>query len=225
MSAAEGSSPVLELRDVTKAFPGATGARPVLDGLDLTVGAGEIVAVVGRSGSGKTTLLTIAAGMEPPDRGHLRLDGAALPAAGPSWSTVALLPQSLGLLEELTVRENVTLPLTLGDVEASVDADELLERLGLGRLAGRFPDEISLGEQQRTALARAVVVGPRLLLADEPISHQNHAWAVRTIEVIGELAAAGTACLLATHDELATALADRVLELGDGQLHPTARSA
>jgi putative ABC transport system ATP-binding protein len=135
---------------------------------------------------------------------------------------VALLPQSLGLLEELTVRENVTLPLRLGDVEPAADAEELLVRLGLDRLAGRFPNEISLGEQQRTALARAAVVGPRLLLADEPISHQNHAWAVRTIEVIGELAAAGAACVLATHDELATAVADRVVELRDGQLRSTA---
>ncbi|HEX4868562.1 MAG TPA: ATP-binding cassette domain-containing protein [Acidimicrobiales bacterium] len=163
--------------------------------------------------------------MEAPDAGSVDLGGVALPVAGPSWREVALLPQSLGLLEELTVRENVTLPLRLDPVAPAADVDGLLVGLGLDLLADRFPHEISLGEQQRTALARAAVVRPRLLLAHEPISHQNRAWAERTIEVIGELAAAGTACVLATHDELATAVAGRVLELRDGQLRLTVRPA
>lgn len=209
--------PVLELHDVTKVFAGATGHRPVLDGLDLSVGEGELVALVGRSGSGKTTLLTIAAGMEPADRGLVSLGGAPLSPDGPPWDQVALLPQSLGLLEELTVRENVALPLQLAGDDPRRGVDDLLDRLGLGRLADRFPSEVSLGEQQRTALARAAVVGPRLLLADEPVSHQNHEWGVEAMAVIAELAAAGTACLLATHDELATGSAHRVVELRDGR--------
>jgi putative ABC transport system ATP-binding protein len=122
------------------------------------------------------------------------------------------------LLGELTVVENITLPLRLADVAEPADVDDLMERLGIDRLAGRLPNEISLGEQQRTALARAAVVGPRVLLADEPISHQNHGWALAMMALLADLAGAGTACLLATHNEVAFAAARRVLELRDGRI-------
>ena len=99
------------------------------------------------------------------------------------------------------------------------DAGELMARLGLDRLADRLPSEISLGEQQWTALARAAVVGPRVLVADEPVSHQNRAWAEAMMYLLVDLAAEGTACLLATHDEVAVQAAHRVLELREGRLH------
>lgn len=208
----------IELHGVHKSFAGADGHHVVLAGVDLVVAPGEIVAVTGRSGSGKTTLLTLAAGFEAPDAGHVRVLGSDLPASAPAWRDVAVLPQSLGLLDELTVAENVRMPLRLGAPDSPLSADSMLVRLGLDHLAGRFPDEISLGEQQRTALARAAVVRPWVLLADEPTSHQNTAWAGAILNLLVELTEAGTTCLLATHNDAVAAVASRVLELHDGVL-------
>jgi len=209
---------VVDLRGVEKSFTGPSGVRRVLAGVDLAVARGEIVAVAGRSGSGKTTLLTLVAGMEQPDAGSIDLFGNEARLDECSWSDVAILPQSLGMLDELTVIENVTLPLRLADVPGADDAIDLMSRLGVDQLAGRFPSEVSLGEQQRAALARAAIVRPRLLLADEPISHQNQAWAEAMMVVLGGLAATGTTCLLATHNAIAFEAAHRVLELHEGRL-------
>ena len=208
--------PVLSVDGVRRHVgDGATG-REVLAGLDLAVAAGEIVALVGRSGSGKTTLLTLVAGFDRADAGTVARPGGD----EGRWSELAVLPQSLGLLGELTVAENVLLPLRLAGTGHPSAADELLGRLGIAHLADRYPAEVSLGEQQRTALARAAIVRPRLLLADEPISHQNDAWARAMMELVVDLAAGGTACLLATHNEVAVDVAHRVVELRDGHLHP-----
>ena len=213
---------VVQLRNVHKAFAAPGGRRAVLTGLDLAVAPGEIVVVAGRSGSGKTTLLTLVAGWEQPDQGSVMVLDASVPADQRPWGDVAIVPQSLGLLEELTVAENVGLPLRLapGTAGAAAEPADLLDQLGLAHLAGRLPGEISLGEQQRVALARAAVVRPRLLLADEPISHQNEAWARTCMTVLGALAAGGTGCLLATHNEVAFEVAQRVLELRAGLLSP-----
>jgi putative ABC transport system ATP-binding protein len=208
---------VLEVRGLEKAFAAASGVRKVLRGVDLTVARGEIVAVAGRSGSGKTTLLAIVAGLEASDAGTVELQGTG-EGADPSWADVALLPQSLGLLDELTVAENLGLPARLGAVHRGGDAAEVMDQLGIDHLADRFPDEVSLGEQQRVALARAAIVHPTLLLADEPISHQNRAWAEGMMTFLEVLAASGTACVLATHNEIAFESAGRVLELRDGRL-------
>jgi len=220
-SLAGGPAPtVLELRGVTKAFAGPAGPQPVLADLELTVTGGEIVAVVGRSGSGKTTLLTLVAGLEPADAGSLRLLGEDPGTTAIPWSGLAILPQSLALLEELTISENIELPLRLAAVPGALDPGRLMARLGIDHLGDRHPSEVSLGEQQRAALTRAAVVRPRLLLADEPVSHQNHAWAAEVVAVLADLAAAGTACLLATHNTVAFDAADRVLQLREGRLHP-----
>jgi putative ABC transport system ATP-binding protein len=217
--------PVVELRGVEKSFAGPAGMQRVLAGVDLTVGRGEIVAVAGRSGSGKTTLLTLVAGMEQPDAGSIALFGDEVRPDEHPWSDVAILPQSLGMLDELTVIENITLPLRLTDVPGADGALDLMSRLGVDQLADRFPSEVSLGEQQRAALARAAIVRPRLLLADEPISHQNQAWAEAMMVVLGGLAATGTTCLLATHNEIAFDAAHRVLELHTGHLRVHAGEA
>jgi putative ABC transport system ATP-binding protein len=202
-------SAVLEVRGVDKAF----GGQAVLHAVDLDVHEGEIVVLLGRSGSGKTTLLTIVTDFDRPDAGTVEL------VHGTGWRDLAVLPQSLGLLPELTVAENVALPLRV-DRADDAEVGPLLERLGLAQLADRHPGETALGEQQRTALARAAVVHPRLLVADEPVSHQNRAWAEAMMALLRERADAGTACLLATHDEVAVAAADRVVELHDGRLRP-----
>lgn len=212
--------PVLALTDVRRTFSTQAGAVAVLDGIDLTVDPGEVVAIKGRSGSGKTTLLTIIAGWDRPDSGSVELPIGSVADGRPGWSEVAILPQSLALLDELTIAENVTLPLRLGAGAPARDPVEIMTQLGIEHLADRHPSEVSLGEQQRAALARAAVVQPRLLVADEPISHQNREWAESMMVVVGVLAARGTACVLATHDDVAFEVADRVLELRGGRLEP-----
>lgn len=211
---------VLQVAGVTKAF--GDQRRPVLRAVDLDLRAGEVVALVGRSGSGKTTLLTIAAGLDAPDVGTVQIDGEPVGRGDVPWQRLAILPQALGLLDELTVAENVELPLRLLGRDGRTEVSSLLERLGLAHLADHLPGQVSLGEQQRTALARAVVARPRVLLADEPVSHQNDAWARAVVEVVAGLAGTGTACLLATHDTVVGAMADRVLELRDGRLQDLA---
>lgn len=211
-------SPVLSLHGVAKGYLEGERRRQVLTRIDVEVRPGEAVAVVGRSGSGKTTLLTIAAGLEAPDAGTVSLLGRPVPSC-PTWAELALLPQALGLLEELTIEENVGLPLRLGG-GPGLEVDPLLERLGLIHLARRHPSEVSLGEQQRAALARAVVLQPAVLLADEPISHQNEAWGRESLAVIADLASMGSAVVLATHHPSALGVATRAVEVRDGCLHP-----
>lgn len=213
--------PVLALSGVRKSFVTPAGSVAVLDGVDLAVARGEVLAIAGRSGSGKTTLLTIIAGWEQPDVGSVAFQRGAT-ATERRWRELAIVPQSLGLLDELTVAENVALPLRLAPAVSGDDPSDLMARLGIAHLAGRYPSEVSLGEQQRAALARAAVVKPPLLVADEPISHQNEEWARSTMVVLGLLAAEGTACVMATHNDIAFEAADRVLELNSGRLRPRA---
>ncbi len=213
--------PVLRVAGVRKAFATPAGAVAVLDGVDLEVRRGEVVALAGRSGSGKTVLLTVVAGWEPPDDGTVERPGDGPGAGRPAWHDVAVVPQSLGLLDELTVGENIALPGRLD--HGGADVSDLAARLGLGHLVDRFPSEVSLGERQRAALARAAAAAPRLLVADEPIAHQNDAWADAVMAVVSDLADRGTACLLATHNELAFRAADRVVWLVDGRIVPGGR--
>jgi putative ABC transport system ATP-binding protein len=211
--------PCVVLRGVDKSYGSADEPLTVLDQLDLVVGAGEIVALAGRSGSGKTTVLTLVAGFEPPDHGVVQVLGRSSHHQPPTWAELALVPQSLAVLDELTVGENVDLPGRLGSVPGAGDREVLLEQLGLAHLTDRYPDEISLGEQQRIAIARAALTRPRVLVADEPISHQNEGWARATMHIMERLSDTGTACLFATHNPIALESAHRVLELRDGRLH------
>jgi putative ABC transport system ATP-binding protein len=203
----------LAVRDVRKSYVTPAGSTTVLEGVDLVVEEGEVVAIAGRSGSGKTTLLAVITGWAVPD-------GGSVEPAGGRWHELAILPQSLGLLDELTIAENIGLPLRLAPELPAEDPTELMAELGLAHLGDRRPGEVSLGEQQRAALARAVVVRPRLLVADEPISHQNREWAEQMMLLLRRLTTAGTACVLATHDELAFHHADRVFDLRAGRLQP-----
>jgi len=191
-----------------------------LRGVDLRVEAGALTVLLGRSGSGKTTLLNCVAGWEVPDRGSVLLPEA--PGAVTPWQQLSVVPQRFGLLPELTLAENVALPVRLARLpDPAGAARELLLALEIDRLADRLPDEVSLGEQQRTALARALVVRPRLLLADEPTGRLDEDLSVRVLTVLRELcAASGTAALVASHDAVAEEQAAQVVRLEDGALLP-----
>lgn len=223
-------APVLEGSGLTKTFRRGPEEVHALSGADLIVRAGEIVALVGPSGSGKTTLLSVLAGWERPDRGEICWRGRPLPdPAALGWGEMAIVPQTLGMVEELSIRENVELPFRLGGGDASerLPAPEgsgearvngLLDDLGLTGLASRLPGEVSLGEQQRGALARALVLGPRLLMADEPTGHQDVDWTRGVLRVLEAASSDGIACLVATHHRALVHYADRVLRISDGLL-------
>jgi putative ABC transport system ATP-binding protein len=223
--AAVREAPVLEGSGLTKTFRRGPEEVHALSGADLVVRAGEIVALVGPSGSGKTTLLSVLAGWEHPDRGEICWLGRPLPdPASLGWGEMAIVPQTLGMVEELSIRENVELPFRLGESgtsegsKRSARVNAILDDLGLTGLASRLPGEVSLGEQQRGALARALVLRPRLLMADEPTGHQDVDWTRGVLRVLEAASSDGIACLIATHHRALVHYADRVLRISDGRL-------
>lgn len=207
-------SAVVELSGIEKRFTRGETVVTVLADLSATVSPGEVVIIRGRSGSGKTTLLNILAGWQQPDAGSLRW-GIDAPE---TWEHVAVVPQSLGLLPELTLGENLGFPGRLADHPGDVAG--VAERLEIGHLLRRPVTDASLGEQQRAAIARALVRRPALLLADEPSSHQDLERLHIVWGLIADVAREGTAAIAATHDPDAMPYADRVLDLVDGRLIP-----
>jgi putative ABC transport system ATP-binding protein len=207
---------VLAARGIAKSYRrGSELIHAVVDGT-VDLGRGEVGALLGRSGSGKSTLLALLAGLQQPDAGELAVLGVPRPADLP-WGSLAFLPQRFGLLPELSVRENVEFPVRLVADEARRGRVQvLLERLGLDELAERPPYETSIGQQQRTALARALVLEPAVLLADEPTSHQDAGWRDAVWQVLVEAAESGTGCLVATHEEQIAQYANRVWRMDSG---------
>jgi len=205
-------STVVRLVNISKSFRRGDTDVIVLNGLEAEIDRGEVVIIRGRSGSGKTTLLNILAGWEEPDTGDVAW-GVEKPD---SWDEVAVVPQSLGLLPELTLGENIGLPGRLADSEA--DVLNVASRLEIPHLLDRPVDGASLGEQQRTAIGRGLIRRPSLLLADEPSSHQDLERLHLVWQLISEVAASGTAVIAATHDPDAFDYADRILDLSEGKL-------
>jgi putative ABC transport system ATP-binding protein len=208
--------PVVRLRGVSKSYGRGDEAVHALRTVDLEARTGEVVGLIGRSGSGKTTLLNVTAGWEMPDTGSVEWPGEHLDG----WSDIAVLPQRLGLMEELSAQENIEYPARIsGELEDRGQlVDDLVDALGLRALRWRYPRETSLGEQQRIALARALVLRPRLLIADEPTGHQDAGWAARIMWVLREAASAGSCCLIATHDTELIDQLDRGFSMADGRL-------
>jgi putative ABC transport system ATP-binding protein len=209
---------ILDANGLSKAYRRGEEVVHALDEVSLTLRAGELVGLVGRSGSGKTTLLNVIAGWEHADAGTIERSGSE--SAVPGWDELAVVPQKLGLFDELSVRENLEYPARLhGRLdELRGRVDELMEDLGIAHLAARYPKETSLGEQQRTAVARALVLAPTLLLADEPTGHQDAVSERRVLEAFGRAATEGGSCLIATHNASLAPRLDRVLEMADGRL-------
>jgi putative ABC transport system ATP-binding protein len=218
---------VLELQDVSKAYGQGAGRVEALRQVDLTVGAGGMVAVMGPSGSGKSTLLTIAGSLEEASTGEVLIDGAPLSRMSRNDKarlrrrTVGYVFQDFNLLPGLTVAENVALPLELDGVgarAARTAAREALDGLGLADRASRFPSELSGGERQRVAIARAVVGDRRLLLADEPSGALDSVNAEAVMRLIHEACKRGVAAVVVTHDAQLASWADRVVFLRDGRV-------
>jgi putative ABC transport system ATP-binding protein len=210
---------ILDVDEVVKTYARGTDIVHAVEDISLRVREGELVGLVGRSGSGKTTLLNLIAGWEHADAGLIEHPGRAPDGVTP-WRDLAVVPQRLGLIDELTVRENIAYPARLdGRLEEERDrVEELAERFGLAALADRRPSETSVGEQQRTAIARALLLRPALVVADEPTGHQDRGWTEHVFEALREACDGGTACLMATHDESAKRFLDRTLAIRDGRL-------
>ncbi len=202
----------------------------MLDGVGLSVARGELVAVLGRSGSGKSTLLHLLGGLDRPDEGEIVLAGERL--TGRSDRVLARLRlrhigfvfQQFQLIEECSGAENVLLPTRLPGAPAggARRAARLIEELGLRQVADHLPGELSGGEQQRFALARALVNEPELVLADEPTGSLDAENGAAVLELLRGLR--GRAVVIVTHEPDAAAIADRVLSLTDGRLHGTPTS-
>ena len=217
-----GPDAILDADGLTKVYARGTEHIHALDEVDLALRPGRVTGLVGRSGSGKTTLLNVLAGWERPDRGRLTWLGhsADTDVARLPWGRLAVVPQSFGLMDELTIRENVEYPARLGAVLGARrgGAHTLLGDLGLEHLADRLPFETSIGEQQRAAVARALVLSPQLLLADEPTGHQDAAWSDKVLALMKEAAAGGTCCLVATHNTDVVPYFDVVHTMSNGRL-------
>ena len=213
-------------RGVCKGFGQGRALRRVLDGADLDVAAGELVAVVGRSGSGKSTLLHLLAGLDRPDAGSITLAGERVDGASDRvltalrGRTVGFVFQFFHLVPELTGAENVLLPTRVnGNARAGVARGwALIERLALSDVASAMPHELSGGEQQRFAIARALVNDPPVILADEPIGNLDPTSGAVVLELLRGIADEGRAVAMVTHQPEASAIADRVLRLEDGRL-------
>lgn len=221
------SGPPIELDRVSRSHGDGHTAVVALHATDLIVGAGELVAVMGPSGSGKSTLLALAGGLDLPTSGRVLVEGcdlATLPLralAALRRRTLGYVFQDLNLLPGLTALENVTLPRELDGVRvrtARGEAMTALEQVGLAELAGRFPDDLSGGEQQRVAIARAVV-GPRtILLADEPTGALDTVAGESIMRLLRRHCDGGGTGLFVTHDAAHASWADRVVFLRDGRI-------
>ena len=222
------SGPSVEVINVRKVYPSGDGERAVLDGASATIGSGERVAILGPSGSGKSTLLNLLSGIDEPDQGTIEINGSDLRTLSETERTlfrrnhIGFVFQSFNLLPALTVLENLLLPLELigrtGN-EANERARSLLEMVELSKRADSFPDRLSGGEQQRGAIARAVVHEPSLLLADEPTGNLDEDTSHRLIERLEDLISIGkTTLVVVTHSRQLADRMDRALRLDRGGL-------
>ena len=227
--------PVLELVDVHRRYGRGELAVAAVRGASFTVAAGEFVATVGPSGCGKSTLLHLCGAMDHPTSGTVRIAGRPVAALDDDALTrlrrchVGFVFQFFNLLPTLTVEQNIALPLLLAGTPASAATDRARSaaaRVGLAARGGHYPAQLSGGEAQRAAIARAVIHRPPLLIADEPTGNLDSGNGARVLDLLLELnTRLGTAVLLATHDDRVAATAGRVIEMRDGAIVADAPAA
>jgi putative ABC transport system ATP-binding protein len=222
-----GEGPVLEACALERTFGAGVTAVRALDGVDLAVSAGEMVAIMGPSGSGKSTLLHILGALDRPDGGSVEISGRRYDDLSEHELTklrgevFGFVFQFFNLLPTLTAAENVLLPaLVNGERPGSRAArvDELLAMVGLGDRAAHLPTELSGGEQQRVAIARALLRGPTVVLADEPTGNLDSVSGGAVMRLLRQVVDSGQTVVMVTHDPSAAALADRVVFLRDGRV-------
>ena len=230
-----GAEPMVRLVGVRHGYAEPGGWHAVLDDATLTIPAGEAVALVGRSGSGKSTLLNLISGIDRPQAGTVTIGGVDITALSERERTllrrrrIGFVFQFFNLLPTLTVAENLRLPLQLlgrGGAAADRAVTELLEAVDLAGYGTRFPDTLSGGEQQRVAVARALIHEPDLILADEPTGNLDPATGNRVAEMLDRLVRQfGKTLILVTHSPDLARHADRILRLQDGRLVAEAPAA
>jgi putative ABC transport system ATP-binding protein len=224
---ADADTELLVATGVVKSYPSRPVAVVALDHVDLTVGAGEFLAVTGVSGSGKTSLLNCLSGLDRIDEGSVTLDGVDLATAADKTrtalrgSTMGFVFQAPNLLTVFSALENVAMPLILAGTapaDARRDARTALERVGLGHRLDQMPGEMSGGEQQRVAIARAFVKKPRIVWADEPTGNLDSSSAEVVMDLLRELHLDGATLILVTHDLGLASRTDRQIEMRDGRV-------
>jgi putative ABC transport system ATP-binding protein len=225
----------LELRDVSKSYGHGATLVEALTHIDLSIAAGELVAIMGPSGSGKSTLLTIAGTLEEATSGEIVVCGQSVGAMSKNdrarlrRRSIGYVFQDFNLLPGLTAAENVSLPLELDGTRSKVArkaAAAALDELGLAERAGHFPDELSGGERQRVAIARAVVGERSLVLADEPTGALDSVNGESVMRLLRAACKRGVAAVMVTHDAQLASWADRVVFLRDGRMvDQTSRAA
>jgi putative ABC transport system ATP-binding protein len=222
--------PVVRMAGARRVYARGNESVCALDGVSLEVFQGELMALLGPSGCGKSTALNLIAGVDVADEGSVRVAGLDPARASEAElvrlrrETVGVVFQAFHLMPNLTVAENVALPLALAGRRDPARVRELLGRVGLDHRAGHYPSELSGGEQQRTAIARALVHRPALLVADEPTGNLDSASGAAILALLDELRREqGAALVLATHDERIAARADRVVRMRDGRVIDTDR--
>lgn len=219
---------MLKISNIYKSY----GNLEVLKGISLTIGKGEIVAIVGPSGAGKTTLLQIAGTLDMPDRGSVSFNGTELigmkdrELSAFRNGNMGFVFQFHQLLPEFTAQENVALPALIGGMaksKAYKKAEELLEQLGIGNRLHHKPSEMSGGERQRTAIARALINNPEIIFADEPTGSLDSANRQEIQNIFRDLRdQLGQTIVMVTHDASLAAIADRIVEMADGRILPPA---
>lgn len=219
---------LIELRGLSKVYPGADGGFTALDGIDLGLPQGELVAIVGKSGSGKSTLINLIAGIDRPSRGEVWVGGTPVHSLSESalaaWrgQRVGVVFQFFQLLPSLTVAENVMLPLdfagTASPTAARARALALLAQVGIAEQADKLPAALSGGQQQRAAIARALALDPPLIVADEPTGNLDSRTSQAVFELLRGLTKAGKTVVVVTHEPDLARRFDRVISLADGRL-------